>query len=351
MLGGIFEKNDIKDKIQKFDKKIIENNFWKDKLSAQKILKEKKFFGNIIDKFNFVVNELENFEELLKIALKENDTVVIKDCEEKINLLLNQIKKIEIECFLSGENDYLDTYLEIHAGAGGTESQDWAQMLRRMYSKWVEKKKCKFEIISEHKGDGAGIKSSILKVTGSYMYGWLKSESGVHRLVRISPFDSGARRHTSFASVWVYPVVDDSIKIDIKEKDVRIDTYRSSGAGGQHVNTTDSAVRITHLPTNIVVQCQNERSQHKNKETCFNMLKARLHRYEIQKKEEVSENLAKSKKDIGWGHQIRSYVLQPYQLVKDLRNSLENTDPEGVLNGEIDSFLEAALFQMKQKNK
>ena len=351
MLGGIFEKNDIKGKIQKFDKKIIENNFWKDKLSAQKILKEKKFFGNIINKFNSVVNELENFEELLKIALKENDTVVIKDCEEKINLLLNQIKKIEIECFLSGENDYLDTYLEIHAGAGGTESQDWAQMLRRMYSKWVEKKKCKFEIISEHKGDGAGIKSSILKVTGSYMYGWLKSESGVHRLVRISPFDSGARRHTSFASVWVYPVVDDSIKIDIKEKDVRIDTYRSSGAGGQHVNTTDSAVRITHLPTNIVVQCQNERSQHKNKETCFNMLKARLHRYEIQKKEEVSENLAKSKKDIGWGHQIRSYVLQPYQLVKDLRNNLENTDPEGVLNGEIDSFLEAALFQMKQKNK
>ena len=351
MLGGIFEKNDIKGKIQTFDKKIIENNFWKDKLSAQKILKEKKFFGNIINKFNSVVNELENFEELLKIALKENDTVVIKDCEEKINLLLNQIKKIEIECFLSGENDYLDTYLEIHAGAGGTESQDWAQMLRRMYSKWVEKKKCKFEIISEHKGDGAGIKSSILKVTGSYMYGWLKSESGVHRLVRISPFDSGARRHTSFASVWVYPVVDDSIKIDIKEKDVRIDTYRSSGAGGQHVNTTDSAVRITHLPTNIVVQCQNERSQHKNKETCFNMLKARLHRYEIQKKEEVSENLAKSKKDIGWGHQIRSYVLQPYQLVKDLRNNLENTDPEGVLNGEIDSFLEAALFQMKQKNK
>ena len=349
MLGGIFEKNDIKDKIQKFDKKIIENNFWKDKLSAQKILKEKKFFGNIINKFNSVVNELENFEELLKIALKENDTVVIKDCEEKINLLLNQIKKIEIECFLSGENDYLDTYLEIHAGAGGTESQDWAQMLRRMYSKWVEKKKCKFEIISEHKGDGAGIKSSILKVTGSYMYGWLKSESGVHRLVRISPFDSGARRHTSFASVWVYPVVDDSIKIDIKEKDVRIDTYRSSGAGGQHVNTTDSAVRITHLPTNIVVQCQNERSQHKNKATCFNMLKARLYNYEMQKKEEASANLAKSKTNIGWGHQIRSYVLQPYQLVKDLRNNLENTNPESVLDGDINGFLEAALYQSKDK--
>ena len=351
MLGGIFEKNDIKVKIQTFDKKITENNFWKDKLSAQKILKEKKLLENIFNNFSFAVNELENLEALLELASKENDSIVIKDCERKINLLLNQIKKIEVECFLSGKNDHLDTYLEIHAGAGGTESQDWAQILRRMYSKWIEKKNCKFEIINEHRGDEAGIKSSTLKITGSYMYGWLKSESGVHRLVRISPFDSGARRHTSFASVWVYPVVDESIKIDIKEKDIRVDTYRSSGAGGQHVNTTDSAVRITHLPTNIVVQCQNERSQHKNKETCFNMLKARLYRYEIQKKEEASENLTKSKTDIGWGHQIRSYVLQPYQLVKDLRNNLENTDPEGVLNGDIDRFLEAALYKTKEKNK
>ena len=294
---------------------------------------------------------MENFEQLLELALKENDIEVIKDCEIKINLLLNQIKKTEVLCFLSGENDHLDAYLEIHAGAGGTESQDWAQMLRRMYSKWIEKKKCKFELISEHRGEEAGIKSSILKITGSYMYGWLKSESGVHRLVRISPFDSGARRHTSFASVWTYPVVDDSVKIDIQEKDIRIDTYRSSGAGGQHVNTTDSAVRITHLPTNIVVQCQNERSQHKNKATCFNMLKARLYKYEMQKKEEVSENLAKTKTDIGWGHQIRSYVLQPYQLVKDLRNNLENTNPDSVLNGDIDAFLEAALYQTGKKNK
>ena len=275
----------------------------------------------------------------------------MKDCEKKIVLLFNQIKNTEVSCFLSGENDHLDTYLEIHAGAGGTESQDWAQMLRRMYSKWVEKKRGRLEIISEHRGDEAGIKSSTLKISGAYMYGWLKSESGVHRLVRISPFDSGARRHTSFASVWIYPVVDDSIKIDIQEKDIRIDTYRSSGAGGQHVNTTDSAVRITHLPTNIVVQCQNERSQHKNKETCFNMLKARLYEHEIQKKEIVSENLAKSKTDIGWGHQIRSYVLQPYQLVKDLRNNLENTDPERVLDGDIDGFLEGALYQIKKKNK
>ena len=350
MLGGIFEKNNINGKIEKFNKSILETNFWKNKLAAQKILKEKKFFENIIISFNSNVNELENLEELINLALKENEILVIKDCEKKINLIFNQVKKIEVECFLSSENDHLSTYLEIHAGAGGTESQDWARMLRRMYSKWVEKKKCKLEIISEHKGDEAGIKSSTIKVIGPYMYGWLKSESGVHRLVRISPFDSGARRHTSFASVWVYPVVDDSININIHEKDIRIDTYRSSGAGGQHVNTTDSAVRITHLPTNIVVQCQNERSQHKNKETCFNMLKARLYRYEIQKKEEASENLAKSKTDIGWGHQIRSYVLQPYQLVKDLRNNVENTDPENVLDGDIDSFLEAALYQTIKKN-
>ena len=349
MFGGIFDKNKIKEKIQRFDNKIAEENFWKDKLSAQKILKEKKFFADILEDFNFTVNELENLEQLSEIALRENEIEVIKDCEKKIFPILNQIKKIEVSCFLSEENDHLDTYLEIHAGAGGTESQDWAQMLRRMYSKWVEKKKCKFEIISEHRGEEAGIKSSILKISGPYMYGWLKSESGVHRLVRISPFDSGARRHTSFASVWVYPVVDDSIKIDIQDKDIRIDTYRSSGAGGQHVNTTDSAVRITHLPTNIVVQCQNERSQHKNKETCFNMLKARLYKYKIEKKEEASENIAKSKTDIGWGHQIRSYVLQPYRLVKDLRNNLENTDPESVLDGDIDEFLETALYQTKGK--
>jgi len=349
ILGGIFEKNKIKDEIDKLDKKTTNKDFWKDQLGAQKILKKKNFFQNIFNNYNSSLNELENLEQLFELAESENDIAVIKDCEKKIIFLFNQIKKIEISCFLSGENDHLDTYLEIHAGAGGTESQDWAQMLRRMYSKWIEKKKCKFEIISEHRGEEAGIKSSTLKIVGPYMYGWLKSESGVHRLVRISPFDSGARRHTSFASIWVYPVVDDSIKIDIQEKDIRIDTYRSSGAGGQHVNTTDSAVRITHLPTNIVVQCQNERSQHKNKETCFNMLKARLYRYEIEKKEQASENLSKSKTDIGWGHQIRSYVLQPYQLVKDLRNNLENTDPESVLDGEIDGFLEAALYEKKSK--
>ena len=315
-------------------------------MSAQKILKEKNFLENIFGNFNSTLNELENLEQLLELALKEDDSAVIKDCDKKVKLLFNQIKKTEVSCFLSGDNDHLGSYLEIHAGAGGTESQDWAKMLRRMYSRWVENKNCKFEIISEHKGEEAGIKSSTLKITGSYMYGWLKSESGVHRLVRISPFDSGARRHTSFASVWVYPVVDDSIKIDIQEKDIRIDTYRSSGAGGQHVNTTDSAVRITHIPTKIVVQCQNERSQHKNKETCMNMLKARLYDFEIKKKEQESKNLESTKSEIGWGHQIRSYVLHPYRLVKDNRTNYESSNPDKVLDGAIDDFLESSLYKI-----
>ena len=283
------------------------------------------------------------------MASTENNKGIVDECEKKINLLLLEIKKVQAKCFLSDDNDSFNTYLEIHAGAGGTESQDWAAMLRRMYMKWADKKNYKLEMISEHKGEEAGIKSSTIKIVGSFVYGWLKFESGVHRLVRISPFDSGARRHTSFASVWVYPVVDDSIKIDILEKDLRVDTYRSSGAGGQHVNTTDSAVRITHIPTNIVVQCQNERSQHKNKETCFNMLKARLHEYELKKKDESLKTLESSKKDIGWGNQIRSYVLQPYQLVKDLRNNYENTNPESVLNGNLDDFLENSLFKLKGK--
>ena len=257
--------------------------------------------------------------------------------------LKKQFKKLEIKCFLSNENDILDSYLEFHAGAGGTESQDWAEMLRRMYMKWATDRGHTVELISEHKGDEAGIKSSVIKISGEYIYGFLKSESGIHRLVRISPFDSGARRHTSFASVWVYPVISEDIDIEILEKDLRVDTYRSSGAGGQHVNTTDSAVRITHIPTKIVVQCQNERSQHKNKETCMNMLRARLYDYQIKKKEEQNKNMEASKSEIGWGHQIRSYVLQPYQLVKDLRTKIENTNPSKVLNGEIDEFIEEGI--------
>ena len=290
---------------------------------------------------------MNNLKDLYSLAFKERDEETVLDCNKKIGQILQEVKKLEIKCFLSGENDDFNIYLEIHAGAGGTESQDWADMLRRMYMKWFDKKNFKYEIISEHKGDEAGIKSSTLKVDGDYLYGLMKSESGVHRLVRISPFDSGARRHTSFASVWVYPAVEDDISIKINEKDLRIDTYRSSGAGGQHVNTTDSAVRITHIPSKIVVQCQNQRSQHKNKETCFKMLKARLYEHELQIKEEKNQKELNNKTDIGWGHQIRSYVLQPYQLVKDLRNKTENTNPSSVLDGNIDQFIEEGIKNKK----
>ncbi len=279
--------------------------------------------------------------------MEENNLIVQKEILENIKNLRNNIKKSEIKCFLSNEADPLDSYIEIHAGAGGTESQDWADMLRRMYLKWSDKKNFKSSLISEHKGDEAGIKSATIKIVGDYVFGWLKKESGIHRLVRISPFDSGARRHTSFASVWIYPVVDENINIEILDKDLRIDTYRSSGAGGQHVNTTDSAVRITHLPSKIVVQCQNERSQHKNKETCMNMLKARLYDYEIKKREQENQNTENSKSEIGWGYQIRSYVLQPYRLVKDNRTNFESTSPDKVLDGEIDEFLEQSLYKIK----
>ena len=288
---------------------------------------------------------MNNLKDLHDLAAEEKDNETLNDCFNKINITLNDIKQFEIKCFLSGENDSMDIYMEIHAGAGGTESQDWAEMLRRMYLKWFDKRKFKYEMISEHKGEEAGIKSSTLKIVGENLYGLMKKESGVHRLVRISPFDSGARRHTSFASIWVYPCIDDSIDIVIDEKDIRIDTYRSSGAGGQHVNTTDSAVRITHLKSKIVVQCQNERSQHKNKETCFKMLKARLYEYELQKREEKNKNQMDSKTDIGWGHQIRSYILQPYRLVKDLRYNIEDTNPDAVLNGNIDKFIEGSIFR------
>ena len=254
---------------------------------------------------------------------------------------------MEANCYLSDESDKLSCYLEVHAGAGGTESQDWADMIRRMYLKWSEKNGRDCTLISESKGEEAGIKSSTIKISGINSFGYLKNESGVHRLVRISPFDTNQRRHTSFASVWVYPAVDDKIEIDIRDKDLRIDTYRSSGAGGQHVNTTDSAVRITHLPTKIVVQCQNERSQHKNKDTAFKMLKSRLFELELKKRKENSQSNENNKTDIGWGHQIRSYVLQPYQLVKDNRTNIESTNPKNILDGEINEFLESALIKLK----
>ena len=326
---------------------MLDANFWQDKSGSTKILKEKKLFENLINSYETSLNKLNDLDDLNKLALEENNTNIQSEIFENIKELRKLVKKNEIKCFLSNESDSFDSYIEIHAGAGGTESQDWADMLRRMYLKWSDKRKFKSILISEHKGDEAGIKSSTIKIEGDYVFGWLKKESGIHRLVRISPFDSGARRHTSFASIWVYPVVDENINIEILDKDLRIDTYRSSGAGGQHVNTTDSAVRITHIPSKIVVQCQNERSQHKNKETCMNMLKARLYDFELKKKEKENQNTESSKLEIGWGHQIRSYVLQPYQLVKDNRSNFESTSPDKVLDGEIDEFLEQSLYKIK----
>ena len=326
---------------------MLESNFWQDKSLSQKIIKEKKLYEDLINSYNSSVKSLVDLHELNELALEEKNQSIITEVLESIKNLKKIVKKNETKCFLSNETDSLDSYIEIHAGAGGTESQDWAEMLRKMYLKWSSIKGFKSQLISEHKGDEAGIKSSTIKIEGDYVFGWLKSESGIHRLVRISPFDSGARRHTSFASVWIYPVVDENIDIEIIEKDLRIDTYRSSGAGGQHVNTTDSAVRITHIPTKIVVQCQNERSQHKNKETCMNMLRARLYDFEIKKRNKENKNVESSKSEIGWGHQIRSYVLHPYRLVKDNRTNFESSNPDKVLDGEIDDFLESSLYEIK----
>ena len=326
---------------------MLDANFWKDKSNSQKIIKEKKFYEDLVSSYEKSIKNLKDLDELNNIAFDEKNIDVQNELLTNIKDLKDLVKKNEIKCFLSNEADSLNCYIEIHAGAGGTESQDWAEMLRRMYLKWSSQKKFKSNLISEHKGDEAGIKSSTINIEGDYVFGWLKKESGIHRLVRISPFDSGARRHTSFASVWVYPVVDDNINIEILEKDLRVDTYRSSGAGGQHVNTTDSAVRITHLPSKIVVQCQNERSQHKNKETCLKMLRARLYDFELKKKEKENQSNESTKSEIGWGHQIRSYVLQPYRLVKDNRSNHESSDPDKVLDGDIDQFLEESLYLNK----
>ena len=328
---------------------MLSADFWQDKNNSQRVIKEKKFYEDLTNSLNNNVEKLKDLNDLNQLALEEENLQVQKEVLQNIKDLRSEVKKNEIKCFLSNEADPLHCYIEIHAGAGGTESQDWAEMLRRMYLKWSDKKNFKSSLISEHRGDAAGIKSATIKIDGDYVFGWLKKESGIHRLVRISPFDSGARRHTSFASVWIYPVVDENINIEILEKDLRIDTYRSSGAGGQHVNTTDSAVRVTHIPSKIVVQCQNERSQHKNKETCMNMLKARLYDYEIKKREEENQNVESSKSEIGWGHQIRSYVLQPYRLVKDNRTNFESTSPDKVLDGDIDEFLEQSLYKLNEK--
>lgn len=293
--------------------------------------------------FRSLEREFEDSMTLIELGEAENDNASVAEGEAALKKLDGDVQRRSVQVLLSGEADGNDTYLEVHAGAGGTESQDWASMLARMYTRWAEKRGYKVNLIEESPGEEAGLKSATLEIKGENAYGWLKTESGVHRLVRISPYDSNARRHTSFASIWVFPVVDDNIEIDIKESDCRIDTYRSSGAGGQHVNTTDSAVRITHIPTGIAVASQQERSQIKNRAIAWAMLKSRLYEVELKKREEKANAEAASKTEIGWGHQIRSYVMQPYQLVKDLRTGAQSTAPDDVLDGDIDQFVEATL--------
>ena len=293
-------------------------------------------------------NEISDSLELIEMGEAEGDDDVVAEAEAVLVAAKERAAKAELETLLSGEADANDCFLEVHAGAGGTEAQDWAEMLMRMYSRWCEAHDYKIELLDESQGEEAGIKSATIKVSGHNAYGWLKTESGVHRLVRISPYDSSARRHTSFSSTWVFPVIDDAIEIEIDDKDLRVDTYRASGAGGQHVNKTDSAIRLTHLPTGIVVQCQNDRSQHKNRAQAMSMMKARLYEAELQRREEASQAEHDAKTDIGWGHQIRSYVLQPYQMVKDLRTEVETSNTGAVLDGDLDAFMAAALAQRVQ---
>lgn len=312
-------------------------------------MRQRDQLSQAIEPIKKIDKDLADTLELLELGSVEEDQEIVDAAEIDIASLHKKIQRLRLESLLSGEADANDCFVEVHAGAGGTEAQDWALMLTRMYSRWAEAKGYKIEWIEESGGDEAGLKSATFKIiaykNADHSYGWLKGESGVHRLVRISPFDSNARRHTSFASVWVYPVVDDAIDIQIEDKDLRIDTYRASGAGGQHVNKTDSAVRITHAPTGIVVQCQNDRSQHRNRAQAMSMLKARLYEHELKKREEEAQASEASKSEIGWGHQIRSYVLQPYQMVKDLRTHVEKGNAYGVLEGDIDVFLEATLAQ------
>ena len=324
---------------------------WHNTDQAKIVLKKISIIDKKINKVENLYKEFDDLNELYTLIDNELDKKLHLEVFELSKRINRESKLLQIENLLSEEIDINNCYLEIHAGAGGTESQDWAEMLLRMYTKWCDVKDFKFNFIQENHGEEAGIKSCTIKIEGDYSFGWLKYESGIHRLVRISPFDSNKRRHTSFASVWVYPEIDDRIKIDIKDSDLRIDTYRSSGAGGQHVNKTDSAVRITHIPTKIVVQCQNGRSQHKNKATAMSMLKSRLYEYELRKKEQEKKSTDIEKKDIGWGNQIRSYVLHPYQMVKDLRTNIEKSDVINVLDGDINLFLENSLIYFKNIKK
>ena len=332
-------------RLDELNNRVEDPKLWDDPKQAQSVMRERRRLEEGIAAVRSIEQEKSDTVELMDMAEAEGDEALVDEGVKTLGELAERAEQDKVKALLAGEADANDTYIEINAGAGGTESQDWAEMLQRMYTRWAERHGMKVELIDHHAGEQAGIKSATLLIKGENAYGYAKTESGVHRLVRISPYDSSARRHTSFSSVWVYPVIDENIQIDINESELRIDTYRASGAGGQHINTTDSAVRITHLPTGIVVQCQNQRSQHKNKAEAYNQLRARLYERELAERETAANAVNATKTDIGWGHQIRSYVLQPYQLVKDLRTGATSTAPSDVLDGDLDKFMAAALSQ------
>ena len=332
-------------RLEELNAKVEDPTLWDDPKGAQDVMRERRRLEEAIGATRTLERELADTSELIELAESEGDSELVEDGIRSLAEIAERADRDKVAALLAGEADANNAYVEINAGAGGTESQDWAEMLQRMYSRWGERHRMKVELVDHHAGEQAGIKSATLLIKGENAYGNLKVESGVHRLVRISPYDANARRHTSFSSVWVYPEVDEDIDIQVEDKDLRIDTYRSSGAGGQHVNTTDSAVRITHIPTGIVVACQNERSQHKNRASAMKQLKARLYEAELQKREAEANAANAAKTEIGWGHQIRSYVLQPYQLVKDLRTGVTSTSPGDVLDGDLDRFMAAALSQ------
>ncbi|MCH4893463.1 MULTISPECIES: peptide chain release factor 2 [unclassified Sphingomonas] len=332
-------------RLDELNARVEDQSLWDNPKLAQDVMRERRRLDEAIGATRAIEQELSDTVELIEMAEAEGDDAMVDEGVAALGQLAVRADADKVKALLNGEADANDTYIEINSGAGGTESQDWAEMLQRMYTRWAERRGMKVELIDYHAGEQAGIKSATLLVKGENAYGYAKTESGVHRLVRISPYDSSARRHTSFSSVWVYPVIDDNIEVEINESELRIDTYRASGAGGQHINTTDSAVRITHLPTGIVVQCQNQRSQHKNKAEAYNQLRARLYERELAEREAVANAQNATKTDIGWGHQIRSYVLQPYQLVKDLRTGMTSTSPGDVLDGDLDPFMAAALSQ------
>ena len=342
LLGQRMDWQTAPHRLEEMNAMIEAGDLWSDPARAQKLMRDRQVLSDAVETYKRLSNDLDANAEMVELADAEGDADLVAEAEANLKAIAAEAAQKELEALLNGEADGNDTFLEINAGAGGTESCDWASMLARMYTRWAEKKGYTVELQSETDGDEAGIRSAAYKISGPNAYGWLKSESGVHRLVRISPYDSAARRHTSFSSVWVYPVVDDNIEIDIPDRDIRIDTYRSSGAGGQHVNTTDSAVRITHLPTNIVVT-SSMKSQHQNREVAMNALRSRLYQLELDKRNAAINAAHDAKGDAGWGNQIRSYVLQPYQMVKDLRTGVETSDTGGVLDGDLDAFMAATL--------